>query len=69
MDKVIIDGDEYISYRDIKSIFKITSDRVKKWRDGKGVGREIELRTIRLNEKLYLYNYKDIMALYLRTKK
>lgn len=53
-------GEDYITAKNAQILFNITSDRLKKWRESKGVARTILLRTFKLNAANYLYNLNDL---------
>lgn len=55
---------EYIAYGELKTIWpKITSNRLKRWRDGRGDAKRRELRVRKINDNLFLYNREDIKIL------
>lgn len=55
-------GEDYTTSSNILLLYNITSDRLKKWRDGRGVIKDsnITIRTFKLNKSNYLYNIKDL---------
>jgi len=53
----------YANYSYIKETYKISADRLKKWREGRGRAKQIKLNYIEINKATYLYDLLDIEAL------
>lgn len=62
-DHLEIEGVLYVKGDFIIKNFNITYDRLRKWRNGRGEGKVIELRTFRFNPRLYFYCLDDIKLL------
>jgi hypothetical protein len=62
------DIQQHITAGRVKELYNITTDRLKKWREGRGQAKNHSLRTISLGKSLYLYNIEDIEKLIELTK-
>lgn len=59
--KELLNG-TYINYIKIKEKYNLTSDQIKKWREGRGMAKIHPLKYIK-NNRNYLYNENDIIKL------
>jgi len=63
-----IDGEFWVKSEYINLHYGITTDRIKKWREGRGQASKHNLKTIKITTRLYLYNLTDIETLIELTK-
>lgn len=69
MNFILIKGEPHSTSNYITNEFRITADRLKKWREGRGVAKTITLRYIELYSKVFLYNLNDIEKLMVEHRK
>lgn len=60
---ISIDGEEYVKASYIIKNYKVSTQRLRLWRNGRGQGRFYTLRTIGLSKRMLLYNKKDVKEL------
>ena len=59
----------YTTSNYIVKTFNITTDRLKKWKDGRGLAKIHPLRYIELEGSIFLYNLDDIKLLKIEHQK
>ena len=69
MNSVIINNIEYTTPYWIYKNWNITADRLKKWREGRGIARKIKLNYIDLGNKNFIYNLEDFLIILKEHKK
>jgi hypothetical protein len=57
-----INGMDFVSYEWIKPNLNLTSNRLKRWREGRGLDNN-KLNYIKVNKGLYLYKKDDLIKL------
>lgn len=63
MNYLLIKGQPYSTATYIVKEYRITADRLKKWREGKGLAKNHPLTHIELEGKVFLYNLNDLSLL------
>jgi len=60
MNYLLIKGQPYSTATYIIKEYRITADRLKKWREGKGLAKSHPLTHIELEGKVFLYNLNEL---------
>jgi hypothetical protein len=63
MNYLLIKGQPYSTATYIIKEYKITADRLKKWREGRGMAKDHPLTYIELEGRVFLYLLNDIIIL------
>ena len=60
MNYLLIKGQPYSTATYIIKEYKITADRLKKWREGRGLAKNHPLTYIELEGRVFLYNLNEL---------